>query len=179
MSEAFLGQISIFGFSFAPYRWATCSGQIVPISQNTALFSLLGTLYGGNGTSNFGLPNLTGTVALGKGQALGGSFYDQGETGGATTVAVSREQTPMHTHNLMASISQADSNTAAGNVLARAIGTGNPNAPQGKIYDPNAADTVLDAPVSAAGGGQAHDNTQPYLALTYCICVQGIFPQRG
>ena len=161
MSEAFLGQISIFGFNFAPYRWATCSGQLVPISQNAALYSLLGTYYGGNGTSTFGLPNLSGTVAAGMGQLIGGVLYDLGETGGATTVSVSREQTPLHTHSLMASISQSDSNTASGNVLARAVGTGNPHAPQGKIYDPNTADTVLDAPITPAGGGQARDNTQP------------------
>ncbi|HEY4167067.1 MAG TPA: tail fiber protein [Reyranella sp.] len=177
--EAFVGQISVFGFGFAPYKWATCSGQIMPISQNAALFSLLGTFYGGNGTSNFGLPNLSGTVAIGKGQSIGGSFYDLGETGGTSTVALSREQTPAHTHSVMGSISVADSNTAAGNVLGRSQGTANPKAPEGKIYNPNTADTVIDAPLAPIGGGQMHDNTQPYLALTYCICINGIFPQRG
>jgi microcystin-dependent protein len=176
--EAFLGQISIFGFNFAPFKWATCSGQIVPISQNTALFSLLGTAYGGNGTSTFALPNLSGTVAIGQGQLLGGSFYDLGETGGTTTVALSREETPAHNHSLMGSITTGDSNTAAGNVLARSQGPANPKAPEGKIYNPKPADTVIDAPVAAVGDGQTHDNTQPYLALTYCICINGIFPQR-
>jgi microcystin-dependent protein len=181
MSEPFIGQISVFGFNFAPFNWATCSGQIMPITQNTALFSLLGTMYGGNGTSNFGLPNLAGTVAVGKGQAIGGSFYDQGETGGASAVALSRQESPTHTHNLMGSIGQATSNApiSGTSVLGRPVGTGNPNAPQGKIYTVNTPDTAIDAPMTAIGGGQMHDNLQPYLALTYCISLGGIFPQRG
>jgi microcystin-dependent protein len=177
--EPFVGQISVFGFNFPPYQWAMCQGQIIPISQNTALFALLGTNFGGNGTSNFGLPNLQGNVAVGQGQQPGGSQYDIGETGGVSAVALSRDQTAAHTHSLMASISQADANTASGNVLARAVGTANPQAPQGKIYNPNRADTQIDAPVSSVGGGQIHDNLQPYLALNYCISLYGIFPQRG
>lgn len=177
--EPFTGQISVFGFNFAPYNWATCSGQIMPIQQNAALFSLLGTAYGGNGTSTFGLPNLNGSVAVGQGQLLGGSFYDLGETGGATAVALSREQTPPHTHNLMATATQTNANTASGNVLGRPLGTGSPKAPETKIYSVNNPDTVIDAPISPVGGGGAHDNLQPYLALTYCICLYGIFPQRG
>ncbi len=177
--EPFLGQISIFGFNFAPVNWATCQGQLVPISQNTALFSLLGTYYGGNGTSTFGLPNLQGSVAVGQGQLLGGSMYDMGEVGGTSAVALSREQTPAHTHNLMGTISVADSKTAAGNVLGRVVGTANPKAPEGKIYDPNTADTLINAPLTPSGSGGAHDNTQPYLALTYCICIRGIFPERA
>jgi microcystin-dependent protein len=177
--EPFLGQISVFGFSFAPLRWAPCQGQIMPISQNAALFSLLGTRFGGNGTSNFGLPNLGGSVAVGQGQLLGGSTYDLGETGGASAVGLSREESPAHTHSLMASISVANKDTAAGNVLARPQGTANPKAPQGKIYGTNTADTVIDAPITPIGNGETHDNLQPYLALTYCICINGIFPQRG
>jgi microcystin-dependent protein len=177
--EPFLGQISVFGFNFPPYRWATCSGQLVPISQNSALFSLLGTAYGGNGTSNFALPNLGGNVALGQGQLLGGSFYSIGETGGMTGVALSREETAPHTHNLMATIVQTNTNTASGNVLGRATGAGSPRGAESKIYSDIAPDTVIDAPISPVGGGSVHDNTQPYLGLNYCICIAGIFPQRG
>ena len=177
--EPFTGQISVFGFSFAPYSWATCSGQIVPISQFTALFSLLGTTYGGNGTSNFALPNLNGNVAIGQGQLLGGSLYDLGETGGLTTVALSRQTAPIHSHNMMATITQTNANTASGNVLGRATSAGSPRGPEAKIYSNIAPDTVIDAPMNPVGGGLAHDNLQPYLALTYCICLTGIFPPRG
>lgn len=177
--EPFTGQISIFGFNFAPLNWATCSGQLVPISQYTALFSLLGTYYGGNGTSNFALPNLAGAVAVGQGQLPGGSIYDMGETGGASSVALTLQTGPNHTHSLMASITAASSNTPANGVLARSVGTGTPKAQEGKIYSTLAADTVINAPITPAGNGQVHDNTQPYLALTYCICMTGIFPPRG
>ena len=102
-----------------------------------------------------------------------------GETGGEGGVAVSRLTLPVHTHNLMATITQTNVNTAAGAVLGRAVGVANPKAPEAKIYSNIAPDTVIDAPISAVGGGQLHDNHQPYLALTYCICVRGVFPPRG
>jgi microcystin-dependent protein len=179
MSEPYLGQISVFGFTFAPINWATCSGQLVPISQNAALFSLLGTAFGGNGTSTFALPNLIGAVAIGQGQLPGGSSYVMGETGGETAIALSRLEAPVHTHNMMATIIQATANTASGGVLGKSQGTTTPKAAEGKIYSPNTPDTVIDAPISTVGGGGAHDNLQPYLALTYCICVRGVFPPRG
>ena len=175
--EPFVGQISVFGFNFAPLGWAPCLGQIMAIQQNTALFSLIGTYYGGNGTSNFGLPNMQGNVAVGQGQALGGSTYVIGETGGATAVSLTRPQNPTHTHDLRATVLTADKNTAAGNVLARPEAATNPKAIEGKLYNPNTLDTQLNAPISQVGG-QPHDNTQPYLALTYCICIRGVFPPR-
>lgn len=179
MSEPFTGQISVFGFNFAPVNWATCQGQIMPISQNAALFSLLGTAYGGNGTSTFGLPNLQGNVAVGQGQLLGGSTYDLGETGGASSIAVSRGESPTHTHNLMASGAAADKNDPGANVLARPLVALNPTGIQGQIFNNNNLDTVMNAPITPVGNGMPHDNLQPFLALTYCICLRGIFPQRG
>jgi microcystin-dependent protein len=179
MSEPFLGQISIFGFNFAPYQWATCSGQIMPIGQNTALFSLLGTYYGGNGTSTFGLPNMSGMVAVGQGQLLGGEQYDMGEIGGLSIVALTGSEGPSHTHSLMATAVGATVNTAAGNVLAKPDGPGSPKHAEGKIYNPNALDTTLSSPIGPSGNSQPHPNVQPVLALNYCISLGGIYPQRG
>lgn len=179
MSEPFVGQISVFGFNFAPLNWATCQGQIMPIAQNTALFSLLGTSYGGNGTTTFGLPNLQGNVAVGQGQLPGGSSYDLGEIGGASSIAVSREQSPTHTHDFMASAAVADQDNPGANVLARPFVSGNPGSIQGQIYNNNTLDTAMNAPITPVGNGMPHDNLQPFLALTYCICLTGIFPQRG
>jgi microcystin-dependent protein len=180
MSEPYIGQISVFGFTFAPRNWAPCSGQIMAISQNTSLFSLLGTYYGGNGTTNFALPNLNGNVAIGQGALLGGSTYVLGETGGEGTVPLNRQTIPAHAHNFMATITQTNANAAAGAVLGRAVGTGGqPRNAEAKIYSNIAPDTVIDAPISTVGGSQGHDNHQPYLALTYCICIYGAFPPRG
>jgi microcystin-dependent protein len=178
MAEPFVGQISIFGFNFPPLNWALCQGQIMPISQNTALFSLLGTLYGGNGTSNFALPNLQGQVAVGQGQADSGTTYDVGEEGGTTQVGLSREQNPPHTHFLMGTKQVADTNDPTGAVLARPEVAGAPKATVGNLYNTNPIDTVLSAPISPVGNGQPHDNTQPYLALNYCICLRGVLPRR-
>jgi microcystin-dependent protein len=179
MSEPFTGQISIFAFNFPPYQWQTCAGQLVPISQNTALFALLGTAYGGNGTSNFGLPNMSAMVAVGQGQLLGGEQYDMGEIGGLSTVALTGSQGPIHTHSLMAQAVGATSNTAAGNVLAKPDGPGSPKHAEGKIYNPKTLDTTLAASIGPSGNSQPHPNVQPVLALNYCISLYGIFPQRG
>ena len=177
--EPFVGQISIFGFNFAPYNWATCSGQLMPIQQNTALFSLLGTYYGGNGTTNFGLPNMAGQVAIGQGTPLGGQQYIIGETGGSTTVALTGSEGPMHSHAMMTNVVDATSNTAAGNVLAVPDGPGDPRPTAGKIYNPNPANVALSSITGVAGDSQPHPNMQPVLALNYCISLGGIFPQRG
>jgi microcystin-dependent protein len=179
MSEPFLGQISIFGFNFAPYQWAFCAGQILPISQYTGLFSLLGTKYGGNGTSNFQLPNLAGTVAVGQGQLLGGQQYTIGEVGGEAAVALTAAETPMHAHSMMANVVEATANVAKGNVLAVPQGPGTPRPPKGNIYNPKNLDTTLTSVVGPAGNSTPHPNIQPVLALNYCISLGGIFPQRG
>lgn len=177
--QPFLGQISVFGFNYAPLNWALCQGQIVPISQNTQLFSLLGTRFGGNGTTTFALPNLQGHVAIGQGQLVGGQDYALGEVGGVGAVGLSREQSPTHDHDLMAVAAVANAAGPAGAVLGRPQVSGNPQSVLGELYNSNAIDTVLNAPISPIGNGQLHDNHQPFLVLNYCICLRGIFPQRS
>ena len=179
MAEPFLGQISVFGFEFAPVNWQQCKGQIININQSTALFALLGTKFGGNGTTNFALPNLQGNVAVAQGQLPGGSNYVLGGTGGVSTVALSRPQGPTHGHDLMATATTADNKSPAGNVLARPDVAGQTKTTVGKLYNPNPLDTKLNAPVSPIGNGQPHDNLQPFLVLNYCICTIGIVPPRG
>jgi microcystin-dependent protein len=177
--EPFLGQISTFAFDFPPIKWQQCKGQIMAINQYTALFALLGTRYGGNGTTNFALPNMQGNVAIGRGSNPGGSTYDVGETGGVSTVAISRPQGPTHGHDLMATITVADQKSPAGAVLARPEVSSNPKPTIGKIYGTNALNVKLNAPISQIGNGQPHDNVQPFLVLNYCICINGISPPRG
>jgi microcystin-dependent protein len=177
--QPFLGQIAIFGFNFSPLNWALCQGQIVPISQNTALFALLGTRFGGNGTTTFALPNLSGQVSIGQGQLAGGQMYDLGEVGGSGTVTLASTEAPTHDHDLMTLAAPSNAEGPAGNVLARPQVAGNPNPVLGKLYNTNASDTPINAPVTPAGKGLAHENRQPYLVVNYCICVRGINPPRG
>jgi microcystin-dependent protein len=177
--EPFVGQISIFGFNFAPRGWATCTGQIVSIQQYTALFSLIGTYYGGNGTSNFGLPNMAGQVPVGQGVMLGGQQYDMGETGGSASVALTGSEGPFHTHSLMTNAIVATANTAAGNVLSIPQKPGTPRPARGEIYNANNIDTTLSSTTGPSGNSQPHPNMQPVLALNYCIALGGVFPPRG
>ena len=179
MAEPFLGQISVFGFEFAPVNWQLCKGQTLSVSQFSALFSLLGTRFGGNGTTNFGLPNMQGNVGVGQGQLAGGSNYNLGEIGGASTIAISRPQGPTHSHNLMATVTTADKKGPAGNVLAKPEVPVQTKSITGKLYNANPLDTTLNAPISTIGNGQPHDNLQPFLVLNYCICTVGIMPPRG
>jgi microcystin-dependent protein len=181
MAQPFLGQIAVFGFGFAPINWMTCQGQILPISQYAALFSLLGTNFGGNGTSTFQLPNFAGSVALGQGTATGGSTYDIGEQGGMSQVTVTTASDASHTHALMGTTTEATLNTAQGNVLSRpGKGAGREQVP-GFMYTATAPDVTLQAKsiVPFTGGNVPHNNMQPFLALNYCICVKGIFPNRN
>jgi microcystin-dependent protein len=177
--EPFLGQISVFGFNFAPYNWATCSGQIMAIQQNTALFSLLGTYYGGNGTSNFGLPNMKGNVAIGQGQGPGLQPYVTGETGGAAAVTLTALEGVTHTHAMVTNLVDATSNTAAGLVLVVPDDLSAPTPAMGNIYNPNPTNVALSSITGPAGSNQAHSNLQTTLALNYCIAIAGIFPPRG
>ncbi|HTB40826.1 MAG TPA: tail fiber protein [Reyranella sp.] len=179
MAEPFLGQISVFGFEFAPVNWQQCKGQIININQSTALFALLGTRFGGNGTTNFGLPNMQGNVAVGQGQLTGGSNYVLGGIGGASSIALSRPQGPSHGHDLMATVTAADKKGPAGNVLAKPEVPVQTKATVGKLYNPNPLDTKLNATISPIGNGEPHDNLQPFLVLNYCICTIGIVPPRG
>ena len=185
MSEPFLGQITVFPYNFAPYGWMDCSGQTLAISQYAALFSLLGTTYGGNGTSTFQLPNLQGRVPVGQGVLSGtSSDYAMGEEGGAETVTVTASTMPLHTHTLNASTATGTTNNPSGQMTAAPkVSTGSKGASsvfKGLIYNPAAPNTAL-APtaVGTVGSSLPHDNTQPSLVLRYCIAMQGVFPTRG
>jgi len=170
MSEPFLGQIILVPYNFAPRGWAFCNGQILSIAQNTALFSLLGTTYGGNGQTTFALPDLRGRTALSAGQGPGLSNYDLGQVSGSETVTLTINQMPQHNHgvNTQASTSDATSNKASNNYLA----TGN-------SYAATQDTTMAPQTVQLAGGSQPHENLQPYLTLNYCIALEGIFPSRN
>lgn len=173
MADPFVAEIRLFPFNFAPRGWAFCDGQLLPLSQNTALFSLLGTTYGGNGKSNFALPNLQGRAAMHPGQGPGLALRDLGETGGSDTVTLLPSEIPSHTHSLAASNESGEDRKAVGEAMARSTG--------GALYGPVPATPVALAPeaISAAGGGQPHNNLMPYLTLNFCIALQGVFPPRG
>ena len=173
MADPFVAEIRIFGFNFAPKGWAFCNGQLMPLSQNTALFSLLGTTYGGDGKSTFGLPNLQGSAPMHPGQGPGLSLHDLGETGGSETVSLLEFEMPGHTHNLMSQAAVGNRTNPVGNSIARVQGA-TAYGPAG----PTAAQLAPQA-VTPAGGGQAHNNMQPYLTLNYCIALQGVFPPRS
>lgn len=172
MADPFVAEIRIFPFNFAPKGWAFCQGQILPLSQNTALFSLLGTMYGGDGKSNFALPNLQNSIALHAGQGPGLSPYTQGETGGTETVALLTSEIPSHIHQAKCSTTDGNDYGPAGDFWAPDV-TGNPQ------YGATGDVTMAPDAVGAAGSSQPHNNMQPYLALNYCIALQGVFPPRS
>lgn len=172
MADPFIAEIRVFPFNFAPRGWAQCNGQILPISQNTALFSLLGTVYGGDGKSTFALPNLQGSIPLHPGQGQGLSLRDLGEQGGSSAVTLLHSEIPAHTHSARAAPDSADLQIpAAGRSLARAGGL---------AYAPAASLTPM-APegVSPTGGDLPHNNLMPTLTLNFCIALQGVYPPRG
>jgi microcystin-dependent protein len=174
MSSPFLGEIRIFAGNFPPRNWAFCNGQILPISQNTALFSLLGTQYGGNGTSTFALPNLQGCAPMHAGQGPGLTQRVQGEVGGSATVTLTTSELPQHTHTYTAgSGSRGNVNTTQNNV--------NSDAPfQTNIYG-TSSDGTLMSPTMLAPlvGNQPHENMQPYQVLNFIIALAGIYPARN
>ena len=174
--DPFVAEIRIFGFNFAPKGWAFCDGQILPLSQNTALFSLLGTTYGGDGKSTFALPDMQGTSPLAPGQGPGLSLYDLGEQTGSDIVSVLQSEMPSHPHSMMAINLPGDQ--------------GAPNSGRGIARSVNAAAYVAGSPAPAfvqmndnmlalAGGNQPHNNLMPYLTLNFCIALQGVFPPRS
>lgn len=174
MADPFVAEIRIFGFNFAPRGWAFCNGQLLPISQNTALFSLLGTTYGGNGQSNFALPNLQGCAPMHPGQGAGLSLRDLGETGGSETVTLLQSEMPFHDHSLAAqSTPLGGTANPTGNTLNRVA--------SGNLYAVSNANLVSMAPeaLAPAGGSLPHNNMMPYLTANFCIALQGIFPPRG
>ncbi|MDA8454764.1 tail fiber protein [Acidovorax sp. GBBC 3334] len=174
-ADPFIGEISIFAGNYAPRGWAFCWGQILSISSNAALFSLLGTTYGGNGQSTFALPDLRGRVPLGTGQLPGGNFYTQGQVGGQESVALNITNMPMHNHNTTVSVSS---------------GTGNSGAPNGRYlaasdrrdnqYTSQSPDgTLAGVMTGIAGNSMPHENMQPYLSLNFIIALVGTFPSRN
>jgi len=178
MSEPFIGQIATFAFNFAPRFWAICSGQLLPIAQNMALFSLLGTQYGGNGTTNFALPDLRGRAGLNGGQGPGLSSYTIGQVGGVENVTLTLSQIPQHTHTWTATTLVGNQPSPANNFLAGGVvpsGTQIPAyAPAGGAVVPLAADTL-----ATVGSSSGHPNMQPFLVMNYCIALSGIFPSRN
>lgn len=181
MADNFVGEIRVFPFNFAPTGWALCNGQLLPISQNTALFSLLGTTYGGNGTSTFALPNLQGLAPIHFGQGPGLTARNLGDTGGSATVTLTASQMAAHAHGV-AVVSANDISTASstptgatvfGNAQARATSVGYVTV-GAQAAAPLNAGTVL-----ASGGSQPHNNLAPYLVFNFCIALQGIFPPRS
>jgi microcystin-dependent protein len=180
MAQPFVGQITLYPYSFAPYGWMDCVGQLLPISQYTALFSLLGTQFGGDGRSNFALPDLQGRVAVGMGTAPVGTIYDMGEAGGTETVTLTTATLGPHTHNLNAVTSDGTTNAPAGAVLAAAASGAPRDQNKGNIYNPTTTNTPLvAASVALAGNGLPHNNIQPMLVLRYCIAIVGVYPSRG
>lgn len=171
MADPFVAEIRIFPFNFAPKGWAWCDGQLLPLSQNTALFSLLGTTYGGNGKSNFALPDLQGRAPMHPGQGPGLSLHDLGETGGSETVTLLESEIPTHSHTARGDESDGAFKSAQGMFL----GGGN-----AMYLTPGAAGATL-APetLAPAGGDQPHNNMQPFLTFYFCIALQGVFPPRG
>jgi microcystin-dependent protein len=176
MSSPFIAEIKLCGYNFAPRGYAFCNGQILPIAQNTALFSLVGTTYGGNGTTNFGLPNLQGRAALGAGQGPGLSSYVLGQTSGTPTVTLLSTQMPAHTHATQATTSAGNSAAPAGKVWAASVGGRTPPP----LYSTGAPNTPMAATaIAASGAGQPHENRQPYAAVSFIIALQGVYPARN
>jgi microcystin-dependent protein len=177
MSDQFVAEIRVFGCNFAPKGWAFCDGQILPLSQNTALFSLLGTTYGGDGISNFALPNLQGSAPMHPGQGPGLSFHDLGETGGEDAVTLLQSEIPVHTH----AINCLDGPRVGGQVGSPGNGilakTGGIPA-SAYVSGGSANQTMGTSMVTSAGGNQPHNNLMPYLTLNFCIALQGVYPPR-
>jgi microcystin-dependent protein len=167
MAEPFLSEIRVFSFNFAPKGWALCNGQLLPINQNQALFALLGTTYGGNGQTNFALPNLQGKAAIHV-----GAGHTQGEAAGSTAVTLSQTQMPTHTHFVTGSALDGNTPVPTTHLLA---GT------QAKVYTDTLTNLTTLHPISvtSVGGSQPHDNMMPYTVLNYCIALQGIFPSQN
>jgi microcystin-dependent protein len=173
VSDPFVAEIRIFPFNFAPKGWAFCDGQLLPISQNTALFSLLGTTYGGDGKSNFALPDLQGRAPMHPGQGPGLSLHDLGETGGTDTVTLLNAEMPAHQHGLLATGQPGeDAAPSPTEALGRSVGA--------NLYQTSSANLVQLAPaaLSTTGGSQPHNNLQPYLTLNFNIALQGVYPSR-
>jgi microcystin-dependent protein len=182
MSDQFLAEIRMFPFNFAPIQWAFCNGQLLPISANAALFSLIGTRYGGDGRSTFQLPNLQGNVPVNAGQGQGLSLYSVGEQGGSPTVTLLDTENPAHNHIVNVRDVEATSPDPAGNVYAKGgYAVGNNTVPLNMYTTtaPPAGFALNPLTIGIAGGSQPHNNVMPSLALNFCIAMQGMFPPHG
>ena len=176
MADPFVAEIRIFPFNFAPKGWAFCDGQLLPLSQNTALFSLLGTTYGGDGKSTFALPDLQGNAAMHPGQGPGLSLHDLGEIGGVESVTLLVSETPAHAHSVGRALNDAgNSITPVNSVWAQAAAGRGAAA----LYIDGAPTGPVNInSLNVSGGGLPHNNMQPYLTLNFCIALQGVFPAR-
>ena len=172
MSEPFIGEIRSFGFNFPPRGWAFCAGQLLPISQNTALFSILGTTYGGDGRTTFGLPNLQGNVPIHQGAGPGLTPRSLGEMGGEEAVALNLGQMPSHSH-------AANCNSGAGNNYGPTNNYWAADGGGANEYSPGGGAQMAANALGSAGRSTAHNNMQPFLAVNLCIALQGIYPSRS
>jgi microcystin-dependent protein len=173
MSDPYIGEIRLFGFNFAPRGWAQCNGQLLAIAQNTALFSILGVTYGGDGRTTFALPDLQGLAPLGEGQGLGLSNRVLGENGGESTVTLINSEMPLHAHLASASTNLGDQASPTNNLWATGAGG------RGQNFYATGADVVMNSQViGPAGANQPHNNMPPYLTLNFCICLAGAYPTR-
>lgn len=171
--DPFIGEIRPFAFNFAPTGWAQCNGQLLPIAQNTAVFSLLGTFYGGNGTSNFALPNLQGNVALGFGNGPGLTSREIGEVGGETDVTLLVSELPSHTHALYGDATAASQTSPTNALPAVTV-----RPAYAAAADTNGQD-LNGQSIQNSGNSLPHNNMQPYVVINYCIALQGVFPSRS
>ena len=172
MADPFVAEIRIFPFNFAPKGWAWCNGQLLPISQNTALFSLLGTVYGGDGKSTFALPDLMGSAAMHPGQGPGLSLHDLGEIGGADYVTLLTSEIPVHTHTVTASFAEAIDRLPGGQQFGNAVGIGMYAVPGAQVQ-------LAPQALAPAGASLPHNNMMPYLTFYFNIALQGVFPPRS
>jgi len=170
MSEPFLAEVRIVGFNFAPRGWAFCDGQILPINQNQSLYSLLGTTYGGDGRTSFALPDLRGRTPIHTG-ASNGNFHTLGQKSGEETHTLSAAEMPQHNHTVEASTGNATTNNPTNQVFARAR--------ELTYHELSTTVNMNSSMVTSVGGGQAHENMQPFLAVNFCIALQGLFPSRN
>jgi microcystin-dependent protein len=177
MSECFLGQIMMAGFNFAPRGFAQCNGQLLAVNQNQALFSLLGTQYGGNGTTNFALPDMRGRTSLGSGNAGGQGTITVGQTGGVENVTLLPAHLPTHTHAMNASTTAGDNRLPA----TRVFSTSTNSEQTSMLYAASGGATVVmnQQSVASAGGSQSHTNMQPDTTINFCIALAGIYPTRS
>jgi microcystin-dependent protein len=177
--EAYIGTIIMFAGNFAPRGWALCQGQLLSIAQNTALFSILGTTYGGNGQTTFALPDLRSRVPVGQGQGPGLSPWTLGEMNGSETVTLVASQMPAHNHLVEVSSGAADTGTASNNFLANANAMFGADPIPVNTYNGAAGATLAPTTIGVSGGSQPHVNLQPSLCINYIICLEGIFPSRN